>query len=202
MIDQLDSRLLLMLRAHPRIGLIEVARRLGVARGTVQARLDKLVARGVITGFGPEVEPAEMGYPVLAFVALEIVQGRLDEAVEGLRKVPEVLEAHGVTGDRDLLCRVVARDNTHLQDVINAMLHTGAVQRSTSSISMTRQIPYRIDPLLEAAGELEAAAPPRRPPRGGARGGASRGATRPAREGRAGRCRASHRHRPRHRRRS
>ena len=152
MIDQLDSRLLLMLRAHPRIGLIEVARRLGVARGTVQARMDKLAARGVITGFGPDVEPARMGYPVLAFVSLEIVQGRLEEAVAGLMKVPEVLEAHGVTGDRDLLCRVVARDNGHLQDVINAMLHTGAVQRSTSSIPMTRQIPYRIEPLIGAAG--------------------------------------------------
>src|SRR3954467_15660144 len=98
-----------MLRRHPRIGLIEVARRLGVARGTVQARLDKLQARGVVTGFGPDVEPAEMGYPVMAFVALEIVQGRLDEAIEGLRAVPEVLEAHGVTGNSDILCRVVAR---------------------------------------------------------------------------------------------
>ncbi|MDA0183591.1 Lrp/AsnC family transcriptional regulator [Solirubrobacter phytolaccae] len=155
MIDGLDSRLLLTLRAHPRIGLVEVARRLGVARGTVQARLDKLVSRNVITGFGPECEPAEMGYPVLAFIALEIVQGRLDEAIEGLRRVPEVLEAHGVTGNSDILCRVVARDNTHLQDVINAMLHTGAIQRSTSSISMTRQIPYRIDPLIKAAGADE-----------------------------------------------
>src|SRR4051812_25488692 len=83
----LASRLLLMLRRPPRIGLIEVARRLGVARGTVQARLEKLQSRGVVTGFGPDVEPAEMGYPVLAFVALEIVQGRLDEAVEGLKRV-------------------------------------------------------------------------------------------------------------------
>ena len=114
--------------------------------------MDKLAARGVITDFGPAIEPAEMGYPVLAFVSLEIVQGRLEEAVAGLERVPEVLEVHGVTGDRDLLCRVVARDNTHLQDVINAMLHTGAVQRSTSAISMTRQIPYRIEPLISAAG--------------------------------------------------
>ena len=151
-IDALDSRLLLMLRANPRVGVVEISRRLGVARGTVQARMDKLVARGVITGFGPEVEPARMGYPVLAFISLEIVQGRLEEAVATLARVPEVLEVHGVTGDRDLLCRVVARDNTHLQDVINAMLHTGAVQRSTSAISMTRQIPYRIEPLIGAAG--------------------------------------------------
>jgi DNA-binding Lrp family transcriptional regulator len=151
-IDALDSRLLLELRANPRVGVVEISRRLGVARGTVQARMDKLAARGVITGFGPEVEPAQMGYPVLAFIALEIVQGRLEEAVATLERVPEVLEVHGVTGDRDLLCRVVARDNTHLQDVINAMLHTGAVQRSTSAISMTRQIPYRIEPLIAAAG--------------------------------------------------
>jgi DNA-binding Lrp family transcriptional regulator len=150
-IDQLDARLLLMLRSHPRIGLVEVARRLGVARGTVQSRLEKLQTRGVITGFGPELDPANMGYPVMAFVSLEIVQGRLDDAVAGLKQVPEVLEAHGVTGERDLLCRVVARDNGHLQDVINGMLRKGAVQRSTSAISMTRQIPYRVEPLISAA---------------------------------------------------
>jgi DNA-binding Lrp family transcriptional regulator len=150
-IDELDARLILTLRAQPRIGLLEVSRRLGVARGTVQARLDKLQRRGVITGFGPEIEPLRMGYPVLAFVSLEIVQGRLEEAVGGLRRVPEVLEVHGVTGDRDLLCRVVARDNGHLQDVINGMLQKGAVQRSMSAISMTRQIPYRVEPLISAA---------------------------------------------------
>jgi DNA-binding Lrp family transcriptional regulator len=150
-IDQLDARLLLTLRANPRVGVLEVSRRLGVARGTVQARLDKLQRRGVITGFGPELDPMQMGYPVLAFVSLEIVQGRLEEAVAGLRRVPEVLEAHGVTGDRDLLCRVVAHDNGHLQDVINGMLQKGAVQRSISAISMTRQIPYRVEPLISAA---------------------------------------------------
>jgi DNA-binding Lrp family transcriptional regulator len=150
-IDELDAKLILTLRAQPRIGLLEVSRRLGVARGTVQARLDKLQRRGVITGFGPEIEPLRMGYPVLAFVSLEIVQGRLEEAVDGLRRVPEVLEAHGVTGDRDLLCRVVARDNGHLQDVINGMLQKGAVQRSMSAISMTRQIPYRVEPLISSA---------------------------------------------------
>ena len=145
-------RLLLMLRAHPRVGVVEVARRLGVARGTVQARMDKLAgARRDHRLRARASSRPQMGYPVLAFVSLEIVQGRLEEAVAGLERVPEVLEVHGVTGDRDLLCRVVARDNTHLQDVINAMLHTGAVQRSTSAISMTRQIPYRIEPLIAAA---------------------------------------------------
>jgi DNA-binding Lrp family transcriptional regulator len=147
-LDDLDSRLLLTLRAHPRVGLLEVARRLGVARGTVQARLEKLRGRGVVTGFGPEVEPARMGYPVLAFVFLEIAQGRLEEAVEALRAVPQVLEAHGVTGPFDLLCRVVARDNGDLQEVINRMVAHPAVQRSTSAIAMSSQIPWRVEALV------------------------------------------------------
>jgi DNA-binding Lrp family transcriptional regulator len=151
-IDALDARIITTLREEPRIGVLELSRRLGVARGTVTARLEKLQARGVVTGFGPDLDPAELGYPVLAFVFLEIVQGRLDDAVGDLRVVPEVLEAHSVTGARDLLCRVVARDNGHLQDVINRMVRHPTVRRSTSYISMSRQIAYRDAPLVRAAG--------------------------------------------------
>ena len=151
-IDHLDARIISALREEPRVGVLELSRRLGVARGTVTARLEKLQARGVVTGFGPDLDPAELGYPVLAFVFLEIVQGRLDEAVGDLRAVPEVLEAHSVTGARDLLCRVVARDNGDLQDVINRMVRHPAVRRSTSYISMSRQIAYRDAPLVAAAG--------------------------------------------------
>jgi DNA-binding Lrp family transcriptional regulator len=149
-VDELDARLVRELAEHPRVGLLEIARRLGVARGTVTARLEKLVARGVITGFGPEVDPAAMGFPILAFVSLEIIQGRLDAAVEQLRSVPEVLEAHATSGDQDLLCRVVARDPEHLQDIINDMVHTDSVRRSTSHIALSHQIRLRTQPLLDA----------------------------------------------------
>ena len=50
MIDKLDARLIELLAAEPRVGVLEASRRLGVARGTVQARLDRLQARGVVTG--------------------------------------------------------------------------------------------------------------------------------------------------------
>ena len=150
-IDRLDSDILEVLTSNPRIGLVEVARQVGAARGTVQARLAKLADRGAVRSFGPEIDPAQMGYPVLAFVFLEIVQGRLDEAVGGLEAIPEVLEAFGTTGARDLLCRVVARDNGHLQDIINAILHSPAVRRSTSYIAMSTQIAPRTLPLIRAA---------------------------------------------------
>lgn len=152
-IDELDARLIRAMTERPRVGLMAISRELGVARGTVQARLDKLLARGAITGFGPDLDPAQLGYPVLAFVFLEISQGRLAEAVEWLEGIPEVLEAHGTSGALDLHCRVAARDPGHLQQVIGRILETSAVQRSTSSIALSEQLAFRTGPLVVAAAE-------------------------------------------------
>jgi DNA-binding Lrp family transcriptional regulator len=151
-IDELDARLIAALREQPRVGLLEVARQLGVARGTVQARLSKLEARGVITGYGPEVDPGARGYGIQAFVLLELAQGRLAEAAEVLREVPEVIEADAISGPQDLLCRLVARDTEHLQEVVNRLLATPAIRRSTSYIVLSQQVRPRTGPLVESAG--------------------------------------------------
>jgi DNA-binding Lrp family transcriptional regulator len=149
-IDELDGRLIRALAASPRAGVLEVARQLGVARGTVQARLDKLQRRGVVTGFGPDIDIAGLGYAVLAFTTLEIAQGRLDDVVDHLRDIPEVLEAHATSGPGDLHCRVAARTNTHLQEVINRILEVQGISRTTTVIALSDQIPYRVLPLVQA----------------------------------------------------
>jgi DNA-binding Lrp family transcriptional regulator len=151
-IDELDARLIATLRAEPRVGLLEVARRLGVARGTVQARLAKLEAAGVITGHGPEIDASALGYPIGAFMLVELAQGRLTEAMSALAAMPEVLEADAISGPHDLICRVVARDTEHLQQVINQLLRTPAIRRCTSHIVLSRGVPPRTGPLVAAAG--------------------------------------------------
>jgi DNA-binding Lrp family transcriptional regulator len=160
-IDELDGRLLKALNETPRAGVLELARRLGAARGTVQARLDRMQQRGIITGFGPDIDLAAMGYAVLAFATLEIAQGRLHDVVEHLKDIPEVLEAHATSGTGDLHCRVVARTNRALQDVINRILEVQGIDRSTTVIALSDQIRYRTMPLVEAA----AGVPARRRPR-------------------------------------
>ena len=62
MIDELDAQIIELFAAEPRIGVLEGSRRLQIARGTVQARLDRLQGRGVITGYGPDVDPAALGH--------------------------------------------------------------------------------------------------------------------------------------------
>ena len=152
-IDSLDARLIATLRRFPRVGLLEVARQLGVARGTVQARLAKLEARGVITGHGPEVDPAAMGYPISAFILVELAQGELAAAVAIMESIPELLEADAISGSQDLICRVVAQDTEHLQAIVNQITASPAIRRCTSYIVLTRQVPPRTMPLIEAAAQ-------------------------------------------------
>jgi DNA-binding Lrp family transcriptional regulator len=150
--DHLDATLLRLLADQPRIGVLEASRRLGVARGTVQARLDKLGRSGVITGWGPELEPEALGYPVTAFLTLEIRQGSGHESVaEHLARIPEVLEAFTITGAGDMWARVVARSNSDLQRVIDAVLADVGIVRSSTVIALATQIPYRVLPLLDAS---------------------------------------------------
>src|SRR5580700_5767087 len=136
LIDRLDAALIELLAAEPRVGVLEASRRLGVARGTVQARLDRLQGRGVITGYGPEVDPAAIGYEVTAFITLEIRQaGGHDPVAERLAAIPEVLEVYTITGAGDMLGRVVARTNADLQRVLDAIVSVEGITRSSTLIS-------------------------------------------------------------------
>jgi DNA-binding Lrp family transcriptional regulator len=151
-VDRLDAQLLALLAAEPRIGVLECSRRLRVARGTVQARLDKLQARGVIRSFGPELDPAALGFTVTAFVTLEIRQsGGHDPVAAHLSAIPEVLEAYTITGSGDLLCRIVARSNADLQRVIDQIVSHPGIVRAVTNIALAEQVRHRVLPLVESA---------------------------------------------------
>jgi DNA-binding Lrp family transcriptional regulator len=150
--DEIDGRMIELFASEPRLGVLEASRRLGIARGTVQARLDKLAASGVITGWGPELSPEAIGYPVMAFLTLEIRQGAGHDAVAAhLSGIPEVLEAYTITGAGDMWARVVARSNADLQRVIDLVLTEAGIERSTTVIALATQVLYRVVPLAVTA---------------------------------------------------
>lgn len=152
--DDLDVTLIRLFADEPRVGVLEASRRLGVARGTVQARLNKLAETGVIAGWGPDLDPESLGYPVTAFLTLEIRQaakgGGHDAVARHLDAIPEVLEAYTITGAGDMWCRVVARSNNDLQRVIDRVLAGEGIVRSSTVIALATQVPYRVLPLLDA----------------------------------------------------
>ena len=155
-VDALDARILRLLLQQPRTSVREYARILGVARGTLQARLERLERDGVIMVAGPRVSPAALGHPVLAFVRIEVTQGHLDDVGEELAAIPEIIEAFSITGGGDLLTRVVARDNAHLEDIIQRLIQLPGVVRTRTEIALRERVAPRVLPLVEAVGRRAA----------------------------------------------
>ena len=151
-LDALDRALLHLLLTEPRLGVLESSRRLGVARGTVQARLGRLEREGVLRDWAPTLDVRALGYAVTAFATLEVQQGGGHGAVaDHLRGIPEVLEAHTTTGQGDLLVRIAARDHADLQRVLDLLTASPLVSRTATVIGLTDEIPYRVLQLVDGS---------------------------------------------------
>lgn len=135
-IDAADRRLIGALRRRGRASITDLAVETGMARGTVQSRLQRLVDQGVITGWGPDLDARSSDHPVVAFTTLAIAQGAHSAVVRALAEMPEVLEVHVVTGGGDLLCRIVARSNDHLHELIQQIVSTEGIVRSDSQLAL------------------------------------------------------------------
>jgi DNA-binding Lrp family transcriptional regulator len=180
-IDALDGRLLRALTRDPRATVVALAEEVGLTRNTVQARLARLEERGVLTSFERRIDPAALGYPLTAYVTVQVVQRELGPVAAALAQVPEVLEVQGLSGEADLLVQVVARDADDLYRIAGLLLATEGVERTTTSLVMRRLVDHRLTPLLERiTGDRGPTAGPPAPGRTPARG---------ARAGRPGRSR-------------
>jgi DNA-binding Lrp family transcriptional regulator len=150
-LDHLDARILLALDDDPDATTLALATRLGVARNTVHARVRRMTAQGALGAFSKRVDPAALGYPLVAFVWIAISQGSTDEATASLTGIPEIVEMHATTGDADLLAKVVARDPAHLHRLTTRMLRIAGVQRTNTALSLVEAMPHRVRGLLEQA---------------------------------------------------
>jgi DNA-binding Lrp family transcriptional regulator len=183
-LDALDLALLTALTESPRSGVLELSRRVGVARATAQARLQRLEESGVIAGYGPEIDLGAAGFAVQAFVTLEIAQGALAEVTADLVAIPGVLEAHATTGAGDVLCRVAADSHGALQEILLRLGRSSCVVRSTSVIALSELVHRRALPLLAAGGGRPAGRAPAYRAAGTAGAAAPADRSRPARAGR------------------
>ena len=147
-LDELDFALLDAMHDDPKAGVLELSRRLKVARATVQARVRKLEESGVIAGYEPRLDLAAAGFDVQAFVTLETAQGALDSVTSELESIPGVLEAFATTGSGDILCRIAAGSHLGLQQTLIDLNKSSVVARSTSVMVLSVIVPYRSMPLL------------------------------------------------------
>ncbi len=147
-VDATDTRILRALADDPRRTVVALAQELGLSRNTVQARLARLEHHAFLA-FDRRINPASLGYPLLAFITVHVQQRKLTGITEEIARIPEVLEGHGLTGTADLLLRVVAVDAEDLFRINGKILACDGVERTDTALAMGELIPFRMDPLLE-----------------------------------------------------
>lgn len=148
-LDATDRRILLALDADPRVPTTLLAQRLKLARGTVQSRLDRLESSGALRPHSTRVLPEALGRSVGSTVRAELDQQFISEAIEALRRIPEVLECFAPAGDTDLLLRVVARTPDDLYRVSEEIRLCPGIRRTSTSLFLRKVIPYRMTELLK-----------------------------------------------------
>ncbi len=164
-LDATDLRILTALSLRPKASAVALATELGLSRNTVQARLVRLETSGALLPFEQRVNPAALGFGLVSFVHIHVRQRLLGSIVERLRAIPEIIEAHGVTGSADILARVVAGSAEELFRVNGQILAIEGVERADTSLSMAELIPHRTTALMEMRlGSLPGAAAPTREP--------------------------------------
>jgi DNA-binding Lrp family transcriptional regulator len=147
-VDAIDARLLLELNRHPRATTIAIAEEVGIARNTAQTRLARLENNGALGSFGRRITPAALGYRLAAFITAQVTQRELDNVAAALRKIPEVLQVHGISGHVDLLIHVVAIDADDLYRIAGYILAIPGIERTTTALVMRQLVEYRLDELL------------------------------------------------------
>ena len=150
-IDKLDKKILSILSKNARIPFKDVAAECGVSRAAIHQRVQHLIAGGVITGSGFDVNPKSIGYNTCTYVGMNLERGNMyKNVVEKLQDIPEIVECHFTTGPYTMLLKVYARDNEQLMDLLNNKMQMIPGVVSTETLisldqSIKREIPVHLE---------------------------------------------------------
>lgn len=131
--DELDRRLIAALRVDGRAPIAKLGVILGCSRGTVQNRLDRLVATGVIVGFTVRLRDDDDD-KVRAITMIEVAGRSTDKVVMMLRTMPEIVALHSTNGAWDLVAQIEVATLQDFDRVLNRMRAIDGIARTDTSL--------------------------------------------------------------------
>jgi len=137
LIDALDSALIALLREDARLSIAALAKLLKVSRGTVQARLDRLLATGAILGFTIRAHQQLERDVVKAVMLIEVVGKSTAQVIHRLRGIPELVKLHTTNGNWDLMAEIETLNLAEFDRVLGKVRIIDGVLNSETSILLT-----------------------------------------------------------------
>jgi Lrp/AsnC family leucine-responsive transcriptional regulator len=130
-----DARILDVLQRDGRLPYADLGAEVGMSGPSAHERVKKLEARGVIKGFAAVVDPAAVGYDILAFTWVTQAPGTVaHDLTDAFFAVPEIEECHHITGEADYLIKVRARDTRDLERVLRRVQSTEHVFQTETDV--------------------------------------------------------------------
>jgi DNA-binding Lrp family transcriptional regulator len=140
LIDPVDRRILALLRENARMSTALLGRRLGVSRTTVHSRIERLLARRVITGFTVRMGADQERDQIQAQVMIAAVQKVLARVEAALRSLPEVRKLYSVSGQHEFIAIVVTDSVGEMDQLLDRIGAVEGVDRTESSIVLSTRI--------------------------------------------------------------
>lgn len=138
--DDLDRNILAQLSADARMSVAVLARRLRVARSTVQARLERLETNGTITGYTLRLGEAGRTARIRATVLLGIAPRSQPAVLSRLKLLPQIERVHTTSGRVDLLIQLAAATTTELDETLDRIGAIDGVRSSESLIHLSTKL--------------------------------------------------------------
>lgn len=139
-LDEIGRDILRALQENARISFSELGRRVGLSSPAVAERVHRMETAGLITGYAAIVDREAVGYPITAFVRLNVSHDMTDDAESFVEGAREIVEAHRLTGTNELLLKTVLESVTHLGELITKL---SAYGQTTSQIVISTPVSRR-----------------------------------------------------------
>lgn len=149
--DEIDKIILDMLSKNARTAFKDIADECGVSRAAIHQRVQRLTDIGVLTGSGFHINPKKLGYHTCTYIGLSLAKGSMyKEAIEQLKRIPEVVEAHFTTGPYGIIVKLYARDNEHLMALLNERIQEiPGVMATETMISLDQSIKKELPSVID-----------------------------------------------------
>ena len=139
-LDTTDHAIIENLQQDGRTSVAQLARAISLSPSATADRLRRLTEGGVITGYSITVDPEALGYNVTAFVRLAYPTGNYKPFHDLVDSLPEIVEAHHVTGADCFIIKVLARSMRDLERLAGRLATLGGI---TTSVVYSSPIPSR-----------------------------------------------------------
>ena len=140
-IDNIDLKILNILSKNAKMPYTEVAKKVFVSGGTVHVRMRKLEKMGIVRATKLDIDYTKLGYNISCYMGIYLEKSFLyKETVKSLKKIPEIVEIHAITGQYTIFIKIICKDTSHFRNFLDTVHKVKGITRTETFMSFEETI--------------------------------------------------------------